>query len=115
MANHRKMKLTVDIESQQEPGHVHHVGATGILVEPLGANAWLVEVRVPDPTLEGDAWYETLEVRGDEFELIDQRLPARSRSARELIVGPAELSRPWADDAPPGEPPPMPEGDRLAV
>jgi len=68
MTTHLKMKLTVEIESQQEPGHVHRVGASGIVVEPLGPDAWLVEVCVPDPTLEGDAWYETLEVRGDEFE-----------------------------------------------
>ena len=66
---HPKMKLTVEIPSLEEADHIHRVGAHGIVVEPLGPNAWLVEVRVPDESLEGDAWYETLEVRGNEFEL----------------------------------------------
>jgi len=68
----RKMRLTVEIQSRQEAGHRHRVGTEGIVVDPLGPNAWLVEVRVPDATLEGDAWYETLEVYWNEFELVEE-------------------------------------------
>jgi len=67
---HRKMKLKIDIESRQKPGHVHRAGAEGIVVERLGRGAWLVEVRVPDESLVGDAWYETLDVRKGEFETL---------------------------------------------
>lgn len=65
-----KMKLKVDIESKQEPGYTHPAGSQGIIVEQLGENAWLIEVRVPDETLVGDAWYETIEVYEREFEKV---------------------------------------------
>lgn len=67
---HPQMKLVVDILSEEQEGYVHQAGATGIVVEPLGPNAWIIEVRVPDTTLEGDAWYETFHVYGHEFELL---------------------------------------------
>lgn len=47
---------------------VHPVGTQGILVEKLGSQIWLVELRVPDESLEGDAWYETIEVSPEEVE-----------------------------------------------
>ena len=61
------IRLTVAIPSADRRGHVHASGTPGILVERLGPGAWLVEVRVPDESLEGDAWYETLEVAEHEF------------------------------------------------
>jgi len=30
-----------------------------------------VEIRVEDESLEGDAWYETIEVRNSEFKLVE--------------------------------------------
>lgn len=71
----RKMKLLVDIESRHRSGHIHPSGSSGIVVERLGDDAWLVEVRVPDPTLVGDGWYETLDVREHEFELVEEAAP----------------------------------------
>jgi len=65
------IELLVTIHSKQERGHVHKAGARGILVEHLGARASLVEIRVPDDSLEGNAWYETIEVRNSEFRLVD--------------------------------------------
>jgi len=65
------IELLVTIPSKQEKGHIHNPGARGILVEHLGAHASLVEIRVPDDSLEGNAWYETLEVRNSEFKLVD--------------------------------------------
>jgi len=61
------IRLTVAIPSAYRRGHVHVPGTPGIAVEQLGPGAWLVEVRIPDDTLEGDAWYETLEVAEHEF------------------------------------------------
>jgi len=66
-----KMRLCVEVESEAEPGLIHPVGMTGILVESLGAHAWLVEVRVPDDTLEGGAWYDTLELDEYQFDVVD--------------------------------------------
>lgn len=65
----RSIRLTVDIASSYKPGHVHRVGTAGFIVEALGPHAYLVEVTVPDASLEGDAWYETIEIRDTEFEL----------------------------------------------
>lgn len=61
------IRLKVAVRSLHKPGYIHGAGTPGIAVEPLGATAWLVEVRVPDESLEGGAWYETLEVLEDEF------------------------------------------------
>lgn len=66
----RKIQLTADIESRRG-GHTHRAGASGTMVEPIGENAWLIEVRVPDETLEGGAWYETIEATGSDFRLVD--------------------------------------------
>lgn len=65
------IELLVEIPSKQEKGHVHRIGARGVLVEHLGARASLVEIRVADESLEGDAWYETIEVRNSEFKLVE--------------------------------------------
>lgn len=50
---------------------VHPPGTQGILVEKLSPRIWLVELRVPDKSLEGDAWYETVEVLPDEIAEVD--------------------------------------------
>ena len=65
------MKLVVDIERSQEPGIIHRAGTMGIVVEPIDSDVWLVEVRVHDDPLESSARFETLEVREDEFILIE--------------------------------------------
>lgn len=64
------IRLTVTLESRDEPTRVHPVGTQGAVVEALGPNAWIVELRIPDDSLVGDAWYEVFELRGDEFELV---------------------------------------------
>lgn len=61
-----EIELTVAVKSRRV-GHSHRTGATGVLIEHLGGNAWLAELRVPDETLEGDAWYETVELTESEF------------------------------------------------
>lgn len=69
----QKIRLLKEIPSLYQPGFVHEVGSEGVVVEPLAPNgaAWLIEVTVPDETLEGDAWYETIEVLPHEFEVIE--------------------------------------------
>lgn len=64
-------RLTVDIPSRQKPGHTHKAGTEFAPVEKLGEDVWLIEIRVPDETLEGDAWYETLEARNSETEVAE--------------------------------------------
>lgn len=71
MTPHAEIKLKVAIPSRHTPGHIHPVGASGIVVEPLGPDAWLVEVRVADDDLVGGAWFETLDVYRHEFELVN--------------------------------------------
>jgi len=67
----QKIELLVAIPSQQEVGHMHMPGDRGILVEHIGGKASLIEIQVHDPSLEGNAWYETIEVRNSEFKLVD--------------------------------------------
>lgn len=55
-------RLNIDVKSRRK-GHVHAAGTPVKLVRNLGEKMWLIEVRVPDETLAGGAWYETLEVR----------------------------------------------------
>lgn len=64
------MRLTVQIPSEYKAGYFHEVGEIGYIVERLGSKAALVEIRVDDPTLVGDAWYDVLELRVSEFEVI---------------------------------------------
>lgn len=47
---------------------VHSVGSEAEIIELLGDDAVLIEVRVPDDTLEGDAWYETFVLDRDQIE-----------------------------------------------
>lgn len=62
------IRLTAWIPSQVEPEYIHGPGAPGIVVGRLGGDAFLIELRVPCGQLEGDAWYETIEVYEHEFE-----------------------------------------------
>lgn len=72
-----RVVLQVDVCSRDVPGHVHRLGTAASFVEWLGKDACLVEVRVPDATLEGDAWYEVLEVYVPEIRVVPD--PARGR------------------------------------
>lgn len=71
----RPIALKVQVPSEQVAGYVHEPGARGFTVEKLGENAWLVEIRVPDESLEGDAWYDVLEVRPHEIEFLTLEAP----------------------------------------
>jgi len=60
-------RMTVDVPSRSHPGHVHKAGTEIAPVERIGdTGAWFVEVRVPDATLEGGYWWETLELKAKE-------------------------------------------------
>ena len=66
----KKVKLLVEVESTQ--GIIHPVGTIGLEIEdgrmgPLR----LIEVRVPDDTLAGGAWYDFLDLFQKEFEYLD--------------------------------------------
>ncbi|MEM9456074.1 MAG: hypothetical protein AAGF11_17970 [Myxococcota bacterium] len=107
------MRLRVELRSRREPDHVHGVDAEGVVVEALGTNVWLVEVCVPDETLEGDAWYETFEVRGHEFELVPDAEIVQRKPARPVIAR-RSLPPPWVGDVSAGNLPPVPDAERLA-
>lgn len=65
------IELMIAIPSQMEAGHIHQPGDRGILVEHLGPDASIIEIRVKDESLEGLAWYETFAVKNEEFKLVD--------------------------------------------
>lgn len=56
--------LGTTLPSVYRDGYEHVVGTPLVLVEALDPErrVWVVELRVPDPTLEGGAWYEFLEL-----------------------------------------------------
>jgi hypothetical protein len=58
----RMPRLPKDVHSLQRPGHVHPAGTPVVVVETLPTSL-LVEIRTYDPALEGDGWYETLEIQ----------------------------------------------------
>ena len=61
-----RLQLRYDVPSRTREGHVHREGTEVAFVEPNGDDWWFVEVRVPDESLVGGAWFETLEVpKGD--------------------------------------------------
>lgn len=95
-----KMTLLVDVPSDQEPGYIHKAGSTGIVVEVLESltedpnpPVWLAEIRVPDDSLEGGAWYETVELRPEEcvidtkFPYPEESVPVDSRSTQLAATG----------------------------
>ena len=63
----KKIELLVELISRRRHGFVHAVGSTGTLVTKIGAGAYIVEIRVPDSKLEGEAWYENFDVLDNEF------------------------------------------------
>jgi len=71
MIDYDAIVLTVDLPSAQEADHLHTAGTQGILVEELGPDAFLVELRVPCEDLVGGAWYEVMELHAHEFERLD--------------------------------------------
>lgn len=66
----QKIRLAVKIRSHREPSYEHPIGANGWIVEILGPHTYLIELRVPDPTLIGDAWYEVFDVYDHEIEIV---------------------------------------------
>ncbi len=64
------IQITVSIPSQQEADHIHPAGTAGRVVEHLGGDAYLLELRVDDASLEGGAWYEAIEAYEHEFERV---------------------------------------------
>lgn len=55
-------RLPKDVPSRERPGHVHRAGTPVVVVETLPTSV-LCEARTYDPALEGDGWYETLEIQ----------------------------------------------------
>lgn len=56
-----------DINSGCDPLHLHKAGSAVRVVVALSDKALLGEIKVYDPNLEGDAWYETIEFWADEL------------------------------------------------
>lgn len=74
-----RAKLKVPIESRDSSGHVYQPGDEGAFLESIGPRAYLIEMCVTDRSLEGDAWYEVLEVRDTEVEIFGNGLGDRDR------------------------------------
>jgi hypothetical protein len=57
-------KTKNDILSKNKPGFVHPAGSEAFPVEQSkkDSDLWIIEIRAPDPTLIGGAWYETFEL-----------------------------------------------------
>lgn len=81
----QKIRLIKDVESQWIDGHVHKAGLMGIVVESVGSDGWLVEIRVPDTTLEGDAWYECADLTEKYFEFMSEQ-EVEYRAALDAIL-----------------------------
>ena len=62
------MRLLKTYPSEERPGFVHAAGSEATVVERLSESVSLVEVRVPDASLVGDAWYDTIEVAAGDLE-----------------------------------------------
>lgn len=56
--------LRKSIASTQRDGYMHQSGTEVVLLEALDPERryWIVEVKVPDSQLEGDAWFDAIEV-----------------------------------------------------
>lgn len=65
------VELTIDLPSKFKSDHLHQAGTMGVIVERLGPDALLVELQVADTSLEGDAWYETVEVYDHEVKIVE--------------------------------------------
>jgi hypothetical protein len=66
------VRTTANLQSAAEPIRVHPSGSDGLVVAFLGPGVYLVEIRVPDATLAGGAWHDTLELRDSDFELAQE-------------------------------------------
>jgi len=69
------MKLRLDTPSEIRPGVIYPAGTVVTLLESVGPSAWLVEVRIKDPTLIGGASYDTVEVRSRDLVPAPPTLP----------------------------------------
>jgi len=69
------VRIKAEIRSTSEPGHIFCAGSEARVVLMLGENAMLAEFRVYDPRLEGDAWYETVELHVNEVERVSSAAP----------------------------------------
>ena len=69
------VRTTFNLQSKAEPIRVHPAGSEGLIVAFLGpflgVNAYLVEIRVPDAEMSGGAWYDSMELLEDEFEIVE--------------------------------------------
>jgi len=65
------VRTTVNLQSRAEPILVHPAGSEGLVVAFLGPGVYLVEIRVPNDQLAGGAWYDTHELRENEFEVVE--------------------------------------------
>jgi hypothetical protein len=61
------IETLVEIESPRGP---HPAGTSGAIIELLGPDAWLVELRTPDETLVGGASYQTVQLSPDAFRVV---------------------------------------------
>lgn len=85
-----QITLRVPLESQHRPGYTHAVGSMGIAVEHLGGDVMLIEIRVPDETLVGGAWYETFDVRSHEIALTGHQVMACAACGAKVPVASPE-------------------------
>lgn len=78
--------LRSDKPSAENPAHVHRAGTPVVLLEPLDPDksVWLVEVRVPDDTLVGGAWFDCIEARLDDL-AFDAELQSDIEAANQAL------------------------------
>jgi len=74
-----RARLKVPIASRDSSGHIYQPGEEGAFLESIGPKAYLIEMCVTDHSLEGDAWYEVLEVRDTEVEVFGIKVEDRDR------------------------------------
>lgn len=67
-----RIRTVVELRGQHEPHAVHPAGTQGTLVEVLGPDCHLVELRVSDESLVGGAWYDVLDVRPEQYEQYEE-------------------------------------------
>ncbi len=87
------------LPSSYRPGYEHPAGSEVLLVESLGPDRldWIVELRVPDESLVGGAWYDHAELHVTDLDF-GEELAHDMREADSVAVG-VKGSLPFKDTA----------------